>query len=482
MSRRFEQPYRCRQLRELTQHLHYAPADRKAEQVYRAEQLHDEIEPDAMYPVEYLAYRITRYRVEREDDTLLVGAAVRDDLRLLIDELSRSIDLPPRAGEMIHTLEDWARKLNVSRKTLERWRKSGLRWRWFVPRAGAARQVGITAGAVERFRASNERRMSQAARYAPLDAAQRDALLEQAKRMKAQQADLSLHQAAVRLARQSGRSVEAMRKLLEKRAVTLFPDRKAPLSGRQKRLIARATRMGVSTAKIASYVGKSRYTVHRAVQSHRAWLARQRKLDHVKLATFDRPDADEVLLGHALPDAPDGAAATIDVTDLPAALRPFYKRAGYAERTLRSTFVRYNYVKFSAERLRAGFDAHRPRVSELDRFESLAQQADHLRDRLAAAHLPVVLSVVKRHLLDRPHTAARLVELLKIGHGVLFEALESYDPSRPRSFDAYLRNRLLHRLANEPGSEATRAHRRIDDAAALRELIEHARRFHVNLT
>ena len=84
------QRYRSAALRDLVQQLRFVPAARRAEQVRRAEQLHDEIDPQAVYPLDYLVYRITRYRHDHDEDVLLVGEAVTADLRLLIDELSRS--------------------------------------------------------------------------------------------------------------------------------------------------------------------------------------------------------------------------------------------------------------------------------------------------------------------------------------------------------------------------------------------------------
>ncbi len=483
MSRRFKQTYNCPPLHMLAKELLYAPPTRRAEQVRRMEQLHDQIQDEAVYPLAYLFYRITRYRPERDDDTLLVGRAVRSDLRLMIDELSRSFDMAAEPGEQIDTLEAWAARLKVSRKTLERWRRDGLRWRWFVPQGGEARLVGLEQQAIESYRADHSRRLSRAAAFSHLDQDQRQQLLDQAWDIKQQHPQLSLRQTAVRLAESSGRSVEAIRRLLEKHEATdpIFPERHGPLSSRQKRVIARAARRGVATSAIAAHFGRSRASIHRIVQTQRAAIARQQQITYITLSTFERPDAEEVLLSPPLSLEPDGSALRVDTSDLPATVQPLYRRTGYSPRTLRSIFVRYNYLKFKADRLRSNLSPYRPRVAEIDRFEQLIEQAQQLRQALVAAHLPTVLSVVKRHQLDRSHTVARLIELLKIGHGVLFESIDSFNPSLRISFDAYLRNRLLQRLAGESDGEVGRAHRRYDDANAQSELQQHARRLGVDL-
>src|SRR5690606_34230720 len=161
-------------------------------------------------------------------------------------------------------------------------------------------QVGLTRTAVERFRARHATRMARAASYSAVDEAQRAELIERARQMKAQQPDLTLFQAAVRLARASRRSVETLRKLLEKHAADVFPARPRRLTANQKRVIVRAARRGVDTAHIAERFGRSVSTIRRTVQVHRAAEVRQRPLAYVKLATFDRDDADEVLLGPPL--------------------------------------------------------------------------------------------------------------------------------------------------------------------------------------
>ncbi|MCC6679459.1 MAG: hypothetical protein IT445_01015 [Phycisphaeraceae bacterium] len=483
MSRRFKQTYNCPPLHMLAKELLYAPTARRAEQVRRMEQLHDQIQDEAAYPLAYLFYRITRYRPEHDDDTLLVGRAVRSDLRLMVDELSRSFDMAATPDEQVHTLDEWAAQLQVSRKTLERWRRDGLRWRWFMPQGGDERLVGLERQAIESYRVDHSQRLSRAAAFSHLDQNQRRQLLELAREIKQQHPQLSLRQAAVRLAESSGRSVEAIRRMLEKHEAIdpIFPERHGPLSGRQKRVIARAAQLGVAPSTIAAHFGRSRASIHRIVQTQRAYHLRQQRITYIRLPTFERPDAEEVLLSPPLSLEPDGPTLRVDASDLPATVQPLYRRAGYSPRTLRSIFVRYNYLKFKADRLRSSLSPYRPRVAELERFQQWMAQARQLRQALVQAHLPTVLSVIRRHLLDRSRTAARLIELLKIGHSVLFESIDSFNPSRRIGFDAYLRNRLLRRLAGEPDEDVGRAHRRYDDADALAQLQEHARRFDVDV-
>ncbi|MFW6031961.1 MAG: hypothetical protein ACOCTI_01145, partial [Phycisphaeraceae bacterium] len=101
-----EQPlsFRSQPLADLARQLQFAPPGTRAEQVRRTERLHDEIEPERSYPLDFLVFRITGYRRDWTDGTLLVGEAARPDLRLMIDRLSRSIELPQGTDEPSETV------------------------------------------------------------------------------------------------------------------------------------------------------------------------------------------------------------------------------------------------------------------------------------------------------------------------------------------------------------------------------------------
>ena len=129
MNRRLDQPFNCQLLADLTRQLLFAPSDKRIEQVRRAEQLHDQVDDQANYPYDFIFYRITGYHTETDEPTLLVGTAVLPDLRRLIDRLSRSVAMPQDPDEPTETIHQLAKRLNVSTKTIERYRQMGLRWR-----------------------------------------------------------------------------------------------------------------------------------------------------------------------------------------------------------------------------------------------------------------------------------------------------------------------------------------------------------------
>lgn len=487
-------------LASITADLLASDAARRREGVRRAERVHDEIEPTASYPLDYLAYRLRGRRAEASSDAgeavVLPGEAARSALRGLIDAVSRTLDWAVDEDEPAQTIEELASRLNVSTKTIQRWRKAGLRWRWAVaaPEPGAAeggaseprRVIVLPRSAVERFRAEQGERVERAKVFTQMTDADRDAAMARATEMVEANPESSLNAIATALAAETGRAVETLRQLLERHdrehpREALFGDRTAPLTARQKRVIYRAYRMGVSVTKMAARFGKTRSTIYRAINERRLAGVMRVRLPYVTSRTFSRPDADEVLLRPEAEDEPathpteQPPAAAVD--DLPEPVRPLYRQPMVREDHLRSLFVRYNYVKHRANAVRDRFSqtGETTRAAELDEFERLLVRAKRLQATLVKTNLPVVLSVARRHLLSEElESQARLLELLEVGNVVLIDAVDGYDASRSQSFRALLTNRLLQTFASEASlaKGRKRAIRRRTGRETLRRMVD----------
>lgn len=490
MSRRWQQAFKCEPLDELTRQLVRSPADKRVDQVRRAEALHDGLDPEAAYPVDYLAYRLTGFRSDSAEAVLLVGEPVRADLRLMIDTLSRSVAMPLHEEETAYTAAELAERFNVSTKTITRWRTIGLRWRWVQPASGGRRAVVFVEPAVERFVAEHGDRIERAGGFRPMPPAERRRVIARARRIAAQR-DVSLNRVADHLSRRTGRAHETIRLILEKHDRRhpdrrIFTDRRGPLTARQKKVIARAHRMGVAIPEIAERFGRTRSTIYRALHERRASKARRLTLVCVDSPTFDRPDADEVILGHSLDtlSRPDPLTPRIAAIEgLPDAVAELYLQPTIDDARLRSLFIRFNYLKHKAIRIREGLDRYEPRVADLDAFDDCVGRAAALRDLLVRTHLPIVLSIARRQQIDHAAESDRLFELLEMGNAVLIDAVETYNAGRPTSFASYLTNRLLRRYVTaDERVEKARARQRSDDQDMLRRLVSRAEASGVRLT
>src|ERR1700724_669417 len=116
-------------LKQLTdQQVRFAPPPRRLEQLARAERLLAELEPAKQYPYQFICYRITDYRPDAYPNLLIDGRDLEHDLCLFIAELSRHTPAVrvESVDEPVLTLEQISKQLNVSTKTISRWRERGL--------------------------------------------------------------------------------------------------------------------------------------------------------------------------------------------------------------------------------------------------------------------------------------------------------------------------------------------------------------------
>ncbi len=472
MPRHTTQTFNCDPLDDLTRQLLYAPAERRESQVRRAEALHDILEPEQNYPLDFFVYRITGYHAESDGDTLLVGAAAAPDLRLMIDKLSRSLRMVVTDGETIETPDALADRLNVTTKTLTRWRKLGLRWRWMMLAGGRRLRVVYPRDGVDAFLERHGQRVEQAGAFTQLEPDLKQSLLERARRI-AEVRDVSLNQVASHLSKRTGRALETIRQLLDKHDREnaddpIFKDRTGPLKWKQKRLIARAVRVGIPVSKLCRRFKRTRSTVHRAVRDHKAATYRRLRIAYHTSPTFERDDADEVILrpnsdpdfepALPAPDTPDDAA-TLDeapkrpseagevvgasrqrhssryVEDLPHALRPLFQRPMLDEARQLAMFVRLNYLKYKIDQRRDTLDTYEPRARDLDAIADLLRQVKRVRQRLVEANLSTVLSVARQQLMgvDDPK-GRKLIALLESGERVLIDAVDRFNPFQDQTF------------------------------------------------
>ena len=218
--------------------------------------------------------------------------------------------------------------------------------------------------------------------------------------------------------------------------------------------------------------------MYRVVHQHRAGGAGRVTLDYIPSPVFDRDDADEVILGRSLEDLTRSTGMAGDaLDDLPEPMRVLFNQPVIPTDRVRALFVRYNYVKFRAGRAREKFDRYSPGAKQVGVFDDFAEQARVLRELLVRIHLPVVLSVARRHLIgETGSTRTHLIELLEKGLGVLIQSVESFNHVRQRRFDSALTNRLLTRFATESQAGrslgAKQAQRKLQEGDGLKRLTD----------
>lgn len=435
-------------LEDLTRQLIFAPPARRRIQIDQAEALYWEINPERNYPLEYVIYRITLYRPDTVEPAMLTGTALRHDLLVMVERLSGTLDDP---AEEIHPppldLPSLCKRLNVTSKTVSRWRRQGLfarRLRW---RDGRKR-VAFLPQSVERFLVAHPQRVQRAAQFSRIDLLTRRRIIDRARRL-AGRVKVSPFRVAQFLAGKTGRTVEGLRQLLlthdqRHSHLAIFVDHRPPLSQRQHRVIYRAYHFGVPVSKMARRFGRARDAIYRAINQCRAERLRNLTIHFITSPTFEMPDAEQVILASDTPDAGTAGESRSPSASLEAG-------------TELALFVRYNYLKFRAASLRDTLDRNQPRSGEIDMIETLMRRAAATRQLLVRSHLGLVISVARKHQASSHARQLTLSDLISEGNLVLLETIETYDAGKGNRFSTYLTWSLMRRFAKFTGSGRSRA-------------------------
>jgi len=442
-----------RQLRD--QLVRYAPRERKLEQVDRAEKLFEELDPKRVYPYDFLCYRITGYRPESYPDMKIPADEAQHDLRLFIEDVSDSADVPADAViERVMTVDDLSELFDVSTKTISRWRQQGLLSRRFV--FDGRKRVGFLKSSVDRFVAKNRDRVARGSKFSQLSDEEREEIIDRARRLA--QAGGCPADVTRRLAKRMGRSVETIRYTLkhwdrEHPQLAIFPDSSGPLGDEVKKKIYQQYRRGTSVDALAKRYCRTKTSIYRIINETRAKRIFELPLDYMFNEEFDAPDAEEVILG----TMPEGDPAQQRTTRLPSGLPPYLaslyevpllnrEQEGYL-------FRKMNYLKYRAAKLREQLDPARAKSSQMDEIEQLYEQAVETKNQIIRANLRLVVSIAKRHV----GAADNFFELVSDGNISLIRAVQKFDYARGNKFSTYASWAIMKNFARTiPGEHRLR--------------------------
>ena len=416
------------------QQVRYAPREKKLQQVIAAEQLVAELNPAKSYPFEYVCFRITTYRAETDAREQLSGDSLLRDLRLFIEDLSDSANVPVEAvGEQVLTVEDLAAQFNVSTKTIARWREQGLVSRRFV--FDGRKRVGFLKSSVDRFVKRNPEKVARGAKFSQLTDNERFELVEGARRMAVSGTCQS--EIARRLAERSGRSVETIRTAIrqfdeENPSLAVFPKSDGPLTEAQRQRIFEEYRRGTSVERLIRQFDRTKTTIYRVVGEVRHERIMELPLDFIPNPRFARKGADNACLGE-MPEAESPTRKAKRPSGLPPYLASLYEMPLLTREQEAHLFRRYNYLKYKASKLRSTLDADRPKSTVMDEIEALYDRIVETKNEIARANLRLVVSIAKRHVSPDQN----FFELVSDGNVSLLRAVEKFDFARGNKFSTY---------------------------------------------
>ena len=170
----------------------------------------------------------------------------------------------------------------------------------------------------------------------------------------------------------------------------------------------------------------------------RAQELKRQEIEFVANPLFEHPDAESIILkvlpGEAIAKAQATVLAGTNAKavdpyvarmprDLPAFLADIFRQPVMPLELEIDAFRRMNYLKCVAGRLQRSLDVAAATAEQLERIESLLEQANELKNAIIQGNLRVVVHVARKH--QRP--GRPLMELVSDGTIWLMRAIERFD-------------------------------------------------------
>lgn len=443
-----------KQLRD--QQIKFAPRDVQLTQISRAERLLDELNPSSSYKYPELCEKITTYRGEMFPDMVVSGAEAVHDLRCFVEDLSDSADIPVEtAGEEVWTVEEVSKRFNVSSKTVSRWRDRGLVSRRF--RFGGRKRVGFLRSSVERFVTKHSDDVDRGTNFSQLSDDERERMIYRARRLaKVGGCPTEISQ---RLARKFRRSPETVRYTLknydrEHPEAAVFPNAIVTITDDDKREIFRGFHNGVPVDTLAVRFGRTRASIYRLVAEVRAEMLLEKPIDYMMSSQFEEPHAEEKIVP-PLPTVERKPTAVKAPPGLPPYLNSLYAVPLLTKDEEVYYFRKMNYLLYRAAQLQKQIDVTQPKTKDMDRIESLLEQASEVKNFLIRSNLRLVVSIAKKHV--KPNS--NFFEMVSDGNISLIRAIEKFDFTRGFKFSTYASWAIMKNFARSIPAEYTQLDR-----------------------
>ena len=454
-------------LAQLLMQLRFTPEKKRRKQLDAAEKLVTIIDKEKEYPYEFVCFRITGFQPKSYlESELIKGDELLEDLRIFISKLSGKLARPASEHDQkIYTIEELAKNLGVSTKTIYRWRKQGLVARKYVFDDGIKR-FGLLQSVVDEFLDAHPDLAGKAKNFSRLTYQQKQQIIKQAIRLAAG-TKLSRYQIIDKISKKTGKCHETIRYTLlnyEKANPdkTIFKKPTGAIEPTQAVEIYRLYKQGTNIKELMKRFDRNKSSIYRIINQRRAKSILAKKIEFVANDEFLEQDANSFDVHHSASSVNMKNAARGTQNELTGSslwrgrpgLASHRHPAGGKEQgqdalatylnTLKDTpvlnreeeielFRQYNYLKFLAFQNRAGIKLSRVSGRMISRIESYLVRAEEIKRRIIEANLRLVVNVARKHTLS----GANLLDLVSEGNISLMHAVEKFDYSRGFRFSTF---------------------------------------------
>jgi len=461
-------------LAQLLMQLRFTPEKKRRKQLEAAEKLFGIIDKDKEYPFEFVHFGITGFHIKGEVNAELIkGGDLLDDLWIFISKLSSQLALPAsEQKEKVYTIEELAAQLNVSTKTINRWRKQGLIARKFVFHDGG-KHLGFLQSTVEKFVNTNQHLVSGARDFKRLTNKQKQQIIKQAKEL-ATKTGLSRYQIISQIASKTGTAHETIRYTLL-RYEKSRPD--GPIFKKPSFLIDAAKageiyklyKQKVKVPELMKRFNRSKSSIYRIINLRRAIALQARKIEFIISDEFLADDATKRILAEPIDLEHSVTSKIIEPFELVGEhLVPEYlqilKDAPILNREREvELFRRYNYLKYLAWKTRSGIKLSRVSSRLLEEIEGYLAQAEEIRRIIIEANLRLVVSTASKHAA----TGASFSELVSKGNYALIQAVEQFDYTKGLRFSKRASLNIAKEYAKVSGKDTELSRKKAASLASI---------------
>ena len=434
----------------------FAPKSVRSVQLNEAERLLLKVSPVEQYSYAEVCAQITGYRPVNVGAEMISGCDLAHDLRCLVEDLSESLRLSPESvDEPVLTVDQVGERLNISTKTVSRWRNRGLPGRWFF--VNGRKRLGVLESSLQEFIRLHPDEVGRGKSFSQMSDIEKESVICSAREMALD--GHCLTEVSRRLAERFGRAVETIRYTLRdydsrypENAIFGSPD--SPISMEHKELAYSLYLRGVAVADLAKRFSRSRAEIHSLLAEVRAARLKAVVVEFIDSDEFQSDSADSLIRVPAPEGNPDSAAPR-PPSGLPAYLAELYKVPLLNKAQEQHYFRLMNYLKYRFQELQTGLDSRRPILKLVSEMESLLDQIAEIKNLLIRSNLRLVVSIAKRHL--KP--GMNFFELVSDGNMSLIRAVEKFDYARGNKFSTYASWAIMKNFARSVPAEHTRLDR-----------------------
>lgn len=340
-------------------------------------------------------------------------------------------------GSDFLTVEEAAKELNVSTKTISRWRKQGLE---SEKRLIASRnRIVIRREALRAFAEAQPKRVEKGRKFSQMSPLEKLEIVERAARMAA--VGKKLTEVIRTLAKNTGRSAETIRYTLKNHDAhhpqdAIFPKYQRTLTDREKNQLLEDFRQGMRMEELSARYERTKTSIYRIVAETRAKRILEMDLEFVscpEIETAEKGSDEERMILDEMPQNETVQRRPRLPGNLPSYLASLYSVPLLTFAQEQHLFRKMNYLKMRAAVLRKTLDPGRPSGKLMEQIENDFADSNEVKNQLVSANLRLVVSIAKRHA----GSTNNLFDLISDGNMSLIRAVEKFDYSRKNRFSTY---------------------------------------------